>query len=136
MLNIGNFKSYNIEKDGGRAPLLCVSVSSIIFGKGAIKALGGPSYAKILFDDEHKLMLLIPCEESDPDAFDFVGGYATNKLYVRIKSSALRAKLNSLTGLDPEVAPYRVQGTFEPEVKGLCFDLSKAYVPGKTTTIN
>lgn len=136
MLNIENFKSYNIEKDGGRTPLLCVSVSSIIFGKGAIKALGEPSFAKILFDDDHKLMLLVPCEQSDPDAFPFVGSYTTNKLYVRIKSSALRTKLNSLTGFDPENAPYRVQGTYEPEAKGLLFDLSKAYIPGKMAPIN
>ncbi len=111
MIDIANLKTISINDEAQRTPLLCVTDSSVAFGKGVLDALKKPAYAKILVDENLGILVLFGVEEGEPDSFKFTKKQSDR--YVRLKSLALHQLCNSLSGFTSIDYPYRVSGKLD-----------------------
>ena len=134
MIDVSKFQSISVKDESSRTPLICITESSITFGIGAINALGIPPFAKVVFDEENKLLYLFPCLETDLDSFSFAE--SNKQRYVRLKSINLHRLCNRLSGRSPADYPYRAKGIADSLGDGtpvICFDMSKTYKGGEKT---
>lgn len=109
MIDISLLKTIPVKDENRRTPLLCVTESTVSFGIGALEILGKPSFAKMLVDEEKRILYLVACEKDDLDSFSFVKDEKKDR-YVRLKSRSLHRLCDKLSGLTSMDYPYRVDG--------------------------
>ena len=108
MIDITKLKTISINDESQRTPLLCVTSSTVAFGKGVLDVLKKPAYARILIDEASGIIVLFGAEEKEPGSFKFVKKESDR--YVRLKSLHLHQLCDSLSGLSSADYPYRVSG--------------------------
>ncbi len=134
MINLSNYKTINIKDQSNRTPLLCITETTVSFGKGALDSLGRPQYARLIVSENERLIILVACSKDDDDSFEFVK--KSTDRYVRMKSRILHSICDKMSGLTQANYPYRVDGKIDYSSDDnkpvIIFDMSKARSKTKT----
>lgn len=132
MIDLSKFQVIPITDQTQRTPLLCVTGSTVAFGKGVLEALSSPRYAMLLINEETQTIILCECDGTQEGAFDFVKKQSDR--YVRMKSRSLHNLCDKLANLTSDDYPYRVSGLIDSLTDGrpaVVFDMKKSRKTGE-----
>ena len=122
-MNLEKFKPFNF---GEGVPFVSVTLNGLTFNKAVVMKMGFPKFARLLINDEDKMIAVQATDENEDMAVPFYRIHKNKQTSVRWNSRDLLNTISTMMEWNLHMQNFKVEGTFDKSANITVFDLKRA----------